>query len=144
MTIKNVSIIKERDIESPLAQQRWHSNVHFDIHYHQILNADGLVVGNLPDFAKQPEQLIALYRVMVKTRLFDEKAISLQRRGQLGTYASSLGQEAIGTAIGSAMVEDDVLFPGYREYHAIPPAQYAKRDRRILLTYLTRSGFCVQ
>ena len=54
----------------------------------------------------------------METRLFDEKAISLQRRGQLGTYASSLGQEAIGTAIGSAMSEDDVLFPAYREYAA--------------------------
>ena len=79
MTSQNVRIVKKHDTGSLLAQQRWHSNVHFDIHYHQILNADGLVVGNLPDFAKQPEQLIALYRIMVKTRLFDEKAISLQR-----------------------------------------------------------------
>ncbi len=118
MTSQTVRIIKKRDTGSLQDQQKWRPNVHFNIHYHQILTADGLVVGNLPDFAKQPKQLIALYRLMVKTRLFDEKAISLQRRGQLGTYASSLGQEAIGTAIGSAMTEDDVLFPGYREYAA--------------------------
>jgi 2-oxoisovalerate dehydrogenase E1 component subunit alpha len=98
--------------------QQSHSSVHFDIHDHRILDADGCLVGRLPECAKQPDQLIALYRIMVKTRLFDEKAIALQRRGQLGTYASSLGQEAIGAAIGTVMADDDVLFPAYREYAA--------------------------
>ncbi|MGH6830640.1 MAG: pyruvate dehydrogenase (acetyl-transferring) E1 component subunit alpha, partial [Methylocella sp.] len=42
----------------------------------------------------------------------------LQRRGQLGTYASCLGQEAIGTAIGGCMKQEDVLLPTYREYAA--------------------------
>ena len=90
----------------------------FDIQYHQILDADAHIVGPLPDFAKQPKQLIKLYQVMTETRQFDNKAVLLQRRGQLGTYASSLGQEAIGTAIGSAMKPEDVLFPAYREYAA--------------------------
>ena len=80
MTKQNVRIVKKQDRASLLAQQQWHSNVHFNIYYHQILDADGHLVGQLPHFAKQPEQLIALYRVMVKTRLFDKKAISLQRR----------------------------------------------------------------
>ena len=80
MTSQTVRIVKKQETGSLLDQQQSHSNVHFDIHYHQILNAEGLVIGKLPDFAKRPEQLIALYRVMVKTRLFDEKAISLQRR----------------------------------------------------------------
>jgi pyruvate dehydrogenase E1 component alpha subunit len=55
---------------------------------------------------------------MLLTRLFDGKAMALQRTGQLGTYASSLGQEAIGAAIGSAMRPEDVLLPAYREYAA--------------------------
>ncbi len=118
MTSQNVKIVKKKHTAFVLDQQQVRSSVHFKILFHQILNADGLIVDNLPEFARQSEQLIALYRVMVKTRLFDEKAVSLQRRGQLGTYASSLGQEAIGAAIGSAMAEDDVLFPGYREYAA--------------------------
>jgi len=90
----------------------------FEIHYHQVLDANSAIVGQLPGFAKQPEQLIKLYQAMYQTRQFDNKAILLQRRGQLGTYASSLGQEAIGVAIGSAMKADDVLFPAYREYAA--------------------------
>jgi pyruvate dehydrogenase E1 component alpha subunit len=39
---------------------------------------------------------MSLYRSMVFTRAFDAKAIALQRTGRLGTYASSLGQEAVG------------------------------------------------
>ena len=55
---------------------------------------------------------------MVLTRVFDKKAIALQRTGKMGTYPSSLGQEAISVAIGSVMQKDDVLFPYYREYGA--------------------------
>lgn len=90
----------------------------FEVHYYQTLNSNGELVAPLPKFAENPQPLIALYRLMVKTRLFDKKAISLQRRGQLGTYASSMGQEAIGAAVGSAMDEQDVLLPTYREYAA--------------------------
>ncbi len=91
---------------------------HFDIAYHQVMDHEANIVNSLPEFATNPETLIQLYQAMFKTRQFDNKAILLQRRGQLGTYASSLGQEAIGTAIGTAMQTDDVLFPAYREYAA--------------------------
>ena len=63
-------------------------------------------------------ELIKLYSVMQLTRLFDEKAIALQRTGKMGTYASSRGQEAIGAAIGHAMQSDDVFVPYYRDYAA--------------------------
>ncbi len=56
---------------------------------------------------------------MVLTREFDTRAIALQRTGQLGTYASSLGQEAIGAALGRVMRPEDVLVPAYREYAAM-------------------------
>ena len=35
-----------------------------------------------------------MYRAMALARSFDLKAVSLQRTGRLGTYATSLGQEA--------------------------------------------------
>ena len=104
---------------TPLYSQKCpHTVASFEIQYHQILDSESRIVSPLPNFAKQAEQLIKLYQVMFKTRQFDNKAVLLQRRGQLGTYASSLGQEAIGTAIGSAMKAEDVLFPAYREYAA--------------------------
>jgi pyruvate dehydrogenase E1 component alpha subunit len=52
---------------------------------------------------------------MVLTRAFDLKAVSLQRTGRLGTYAVSLGQEAVSVGIASAMRAEDVVLPSYRD-----------------------------
>ncbi len=76
------------------------------------------MVADLPAFANDPAQLIRLYRAMVLTRAFDAKAIALQRTGRLGTYPSSLGQEAVAVGIASAMRRDDVLLPSFREHGA--------------------------
>ncbi|TDJ32393.1 MAG: pyruvate dehydrogenase (acetyl-transferring) E1 component subunit alpha [Gammaproteobacteria bacterium] len=95
----------------------------FKIDYHQFLDENGeahsdLPGGKLPAFADNPADLVPLYRLMVLTRLFDAKAIALQRTGKLGTYASSLGHEATHVGIGAAMREEDCLAPMYREYGA--------------------------
>jgi pyruvate dehydrogenase E1 component alpha subunit len=91
----------------------------FEIDYLQYLDADGkLVNGELPEFARDTKTLVDLYKRMLFVRTFDGKAIALQRTGKLGTYASCLGMEATHVAIGSAMAEDDVLAPMYREYGA--------------------------
>jgi len=90
----------------------------FEIYYTQLLNQQGELVGALPEFSASAEALIALYRTMVQTRTFDTKAIALQRTGKMGTYSSSLGQEAVSVGIGSAMRFEDVLLPTYREYGA--------------------------
>ena len=81
-----------------------------------FLDATGTVVRDLPEFARDRETLRALYAAMVRARTFDTKAIALQRTGRLGTYASSLGQEAISVGIASAMTQDDVLLPSFREH----------------------------
>ena len=39
-------------------------------------------------------QLLELYRVMVTTRILDERALVLQRQGRIGFYVQSIGQEA--------------------------------------------------
>jgi hypothetical protein len=54
-------------------------------------------------FARDPAALLPLYRAMVLTRQFDLKAIAMQRTGQIGTFASALGQEAIGVGVATAM-----------------------------------------
>jgi pyruvate dehydrogenase E1 component alpha subunit len=90
----------------------------FEIGYRQVLNSAGQLVAPLPAFAQDHALLARFYRAMVRTRTFDSKAITLQRTGKLGTFASSLGQEAIGVGVGSAMAPDDVLLPSYRDYAA--------------------------
>ena len=104
----------------------------FEIQFTRLLDESGQLVGAAPESLSDPKSLIPLYRVMVLTRVFDAKAIALQRTGQLGTYASSLGQEAIGAAVGTAMQSDDVLAPTYREQ----AAQFARGvDMSELLIY---------
>ena len=92
----------------------------FEIVYRQFLDKEGRVVADLPVFARDPKALLPLYRAMVQTRVFDTKAVALQRTGRLGTYPPCIGQEAIGAGVASAMQPDDVLFPSYREQ----PAQF--------------------
>jgi pyruvate dehydrogenase E1 component alpha subunit len=87
----------------------------FEIHYSQFLDASGTAIAELPASARDPEALIPLYRAMVLTRRFDAKAVALQRTGRLGTYASSLGQEAVTVGLAAAMLPEDVLLPTYRE-----------------------------
>ncbi len=91
----------------------------FSIEYLQILNSEGKLTQPLPAFAQDPHTLIELYQHMVFTRLFDAKAVTLQRTGKMGTFPSSLGQEAIGAGIGHAMRPDDVFVPYYRDQGAM-------------------------
>ena len=90
----------------------------FQINYTQYLDESANTHDPLPDLARDAQALQAMYRAMLLTRTFDKKAIALQRTGKIGTYASSLGQEAISVAIGSVMKPEDVLLPYYREYGA--------------------------
>ncbi|MBA2650660.1 MAG: pyruvate dehydrogenase (acetyl-transferring) E1 component subunit alpha [Tatlockia sp.] len=90
----------------------------FEVPFTQILNEKGEACETVPSFASDKSILKELYRVMVLTRTFDKKAIALQRTGKMGTYAPINGQEAISTAIGHAMTEEDVFVPYYRDYAA--------------------------
>jgi 2-oxoisovalerate dehydrogenase E1 component alpha subunit len=85
----------------------------------RILRADGSTEGEMPEWARDRGGLVRLYRAMVLTRTFDAKAIALQRTGRLGTYASSLGQEAVAVGIAAALERKDVLAPSYREQGAM-------------------------
>jgi pyruvate dehydrogenase E1 component alpha subunit len=87
----------------------------FKIEYRQFLDALGRTVRPLPDFARNPAALVPLYKAMVLMRTYDAKAIALQRTGQLGTFASLLGNEAVEAGVGAAMEKDDVLLCTYRE-----------------------------
>lgn len=80
----------------------------------RILDENGMLVGEPPQI--EPERLRAMLRLMMLGRRLDQKAISLQRRGKLGTYPPLSGQEA--AAVGTAYAMDaevDHFVPQYRE-----------------------------
>ena len=104
----------------------------FEIRCTHYLDAEGTVLHPLPEFARDPRDLIPLYRLIVLARVFDAKCIALQRTGQLGTYSSGLGQEATMVTIGHTMRPEDVFLPSYRE----GAAQLARGVRMTeILTY---------
>jgi len=57
-----------------------------------------------------------LYRDLVLTRRIDTEATALQRQGELGIWASNLGQEAAQIGSGRALRGQDHAFPTYREH----------------------------
>lgn len=91
----------------------------FRIAYRRFLNPHGELEAELPEFARDARNLIPFYRGMVLIRHYDAKAVALQRTGQIGTFASTLGQEAVQVAVGLTMRPEDVLLPSYRENGAL-------------------------
>ena len=62
------------------------------------------------------DELRELYRDMVLVRRLDTEATALQRQGELGLWASCLGQEAAQVGSARALRPADMAFPSYREH----------------------------
>jgi len=83
-------------------------------------------------------ELRRMHEAMVLARIFDERAVALQREGRLGTYPPIRGQEAaqIGSAL--ALSASEWVFPSFREmgvhltlgYPAAQLLQYWAGDER--------------
>jgi pyruvate dehydrogenase E1 component alpha subunit len=81
----------------------------------QLLTPEGERVEN-PEYPLDDVNLKSLYRDMVLVRRIDTEAIALQRQGELGIWASLLGQEAAQVGSGRALSPRDMAFPTYREH----------------------------
>jgi len=62
------------------------------------------------------DDIRGFYRDLVLTRRIDAEATALQRQGELGIWASLLGQEAAQVGSGRALSPQDFVFPTYREH----------------------------
>jgi pyruvate dehydrogenase E1 component alpha subunit len=102
-----------------MAQEQSRVVACFTVRRRGYLAPDGRILSGIPEALADVATLIRLYRAMVLTRAFDLKAVSLQRTGRLGTYAVSLGQEAVSVGVAAAMRLDDVLLPSYRDNGAL-------------------------
>src|SRR5580704_15229746 len=82
----------------------------------QLLTPEGERVEH-PDYPLDlsADDIRAMYRDLVLVRRIDTEAISLQRQGELGLWASLLGQEAAQVGSGRALSPNDMAFPSYRE-----------------------------
>jgi len=83
----------------------------------QLLTPEGERIDH-PDYPLDlsSADIRSLYRDLVLVRRIDTEAIALQRQGELGIWASLLGQEAAQIGSGRALSPDDMVFPTYREH----------------------------
>ncbi|HTN42749.1 MAG TPA: pyruvate dehydrogenase (acetyl-transferring) E1 component subunit alpha [Nitrospiria bacterium] len=86
----------------------------FNVEWLQILDEEGQSDSALlPSLS--PKEIQSLYEWMILSRVFDEKALALQREGRLGTYAPVRGQEATQVGSAYALGPADWVFPAFRE-----------------------------
>src|SRR3954454_17899182 len=83
----------------------------------QLLTPEGLRLEH-PEysFSGDDDEIKSFYRDMVLLRRMDVEATALQRQGELGLWASSLGQEAAQVGSAYALQDTDMVFPSYREH----------------------------
>jgi len=78
----------------------------------RVLDPSGQLTGEMP--ALSDEELITLFRHMVRTRTFDESSLRLQRVGRIPAYYPCAGMETH-VAVPAAMDDSDWIFCAYRE-----------------------------
>jgi pyruvate dehydrogenase E1 component alpha subunit len=61
------------------------------------------------------DMLLKLFRAMVQARRFDERLLSLQRQGRIGTFPPITGQEAAQLGAVAALRHTDWMVPSFRE-----------------------------
>jgi len=99
-----------------------------DLPYHlehlSVLDEEGRL-----DQALEPkipdDLLLKLHRAMVLGRRFDERLLSLQRQGRIGTFAPITGQEASQLGAVAPLMPGDIMAPSFREtaaqvYRGVP------------------------
>jgi 2-oxoisovalerate dehydrogenase E1 component alpha subunit len=88
-----------------------------EVEFVQLLTPEGERVEH-PDYSfdLDDEVIKGFYRDMTLVRRIDTEATALQRQGELGIWASLLGQEAAQIGSGRALNKLDMVFPTYREH----------------------------
>jgi pyruvate dehydrogenase E1 component alpha subunit len=110
-------------------------NISDKIEYLSILDEKGTVDKTLEP--KIPNTLlIKLYRSMLLTRRFDERLLSLQRQGRIGTFPPITGQEAAHMGAAAVLRPSDWMVPSFRETGA-----ELWRGRSLESIFLYNAGF---
>lgn len=107
----------------------------------QVMDSNGNVSLEHDQVVVTEEKVKQFYTDMMRIRLFDRKAISLQRQGRIGTYAPFEGQEASQAGSAYALMDQDWMFPTYRDHGAA--MLFGHSLRNILLFWNGRNEGCI-
>ena len=80
----------------------------------RVLDADDAAKGPWAP-SLDPDAMKNGLRAMQKTRLYDQRMMTMQRRGQTSFYMQCTGEEAIACAFQAALAQGDMNFPTYRQ-----------------------------
>ena len=83
----------------------------------QILDEHGQIHEGLEP-ALDDATLLKMHRGLVLTRTFDQRMLTMQRQGEMGTFAPNLGQEACQLGQVIPLTEHDWYSPSYRSFGA--------------------------
>jgi pyruvate dehydrogenase E1 component alpha subunit len=84
----------------------------------QVIRADGSLDPTL-DPGLSIDQLVAIYKAMVRTRIVDDRLEKLQRQGRIAFHVGSTGEEAAIIGAAAALRTQDWIVPCYREVGAL-------------------------
>ena len=80
----------------------------------RVLDDDGAAVGPWAEGIGDAVLLKGL-KVMLKTRIFDDRLLMAQRQGKTSIYVQCRGEEAVACAHRMALENGDMCFPTYRQ-----------------------------
>lgn len=86
----------------------------YHVDYLSILDEDGKLDEALASDISD-ELVLRMHRAMLLARRLDERMLTLQRQGRLGTFAPVSGQEAAQVGAMAALRADDWFVPSFRE-----------------------------
>lgn len=88
-------------------------NLQSTLDYLSIVDEHGQVDKELEP-ALSDDVLRRIHGTMLLSRRFDERMLSLQRQGRLGTFAPVRGQEASQIGAAAALEAEDWIVPSFR------------------------------
>lgn len=81
---------------------------------YQIMDDDGkLIDGATLPFSK--EDGVRMYEVMVRSSVYDDFLLTMQRQGRISFYCCNYGEEATSVGSAAALQPQDMIWPQYRE-----------------------------
>jgi pyruvate dehydrogenase E1 component alpha subunit len=104
----------------------------YHVDYLSILDEDGNADQDLePEIPE--DLLLKLHRAMLRGRRFDERLLSLQRQGRIGTFPPIKGQEAAQLGAVALLRSSDWMAPSFRETAA--ELWRGKSMERVILSF---------
>jgi pyruvate dehydrogenase E1 component alpha subunit len=102
------------------------------VDYLSILDENGQVDKKLEPVIPE-DLLLKLYRMMVLGRSFDDRLLSLQRQGRIGTFGPITGQEASQLGAVAVLEPSDWFVPSFRE--TVAELWRGRTMEGVILTY---------